>query len=299
MSMEAAGNIVAVVHATEKFAAKLGNAMKLRRFTQTELGRRVGVSAQSIHQYLQGSIPKPHTIYLMAQVLEVDLDWLVNEDNESLTPQSPMTVGELLSRVALDSLTFEIARRYQQKLIDLDCRLSSLESSGDRYDDAAISLLIDLLNNPSKNTVDLVNKAYIDDVIDIHSCFFSLSSKRELASFHERYGFMLPPPADYSDEDYDRLTLPVLQERHRAVIERHPGLDILHMCSIGMNSENRYEDHGTYEAIGGKEGIHSWLNELLALPHIKRNAKYDHVRAALGKENKPVKRKKRRKKKTE
>lgn len=70
-----------------KFCDKLKNARKAKKLKQDELGKLVGVSSRTIQNYETANMyPKSREVYYkLAEVLEVDVNYLLSEDEEFIT----------------------------------------------------------------------------------------------------------------------------------------------------------------------------------------------------------------------
>lgn len=65
----------------ERFPEKLKQARKDAELSQDEFGAKIGVSRRSVTAYENGvSTPKPATIRKMAQVLDVTVEYLTNDE---------------------------------------------------------------------------------------------------------------------------------------------------------------------------------------------------------------------------
>lgn len=69
------------------FQHRLGQAYFHSGLTQTELAERLGVSRQSVTNYLNGdSVPDAAILAAMGDVLDVSVDWLLYGDRGRVPP---------------------------------------------------------------------------------------------------------------------------------------------------------------------------------------------------------------------
>lgn len=68
---------------------RLKEAMVNRGMRQIDLVHKTGISRSTISGYLSGRyIPRQNSIYLLAQALDVDIDWLMGFDSPKIESRS-------------------------------------------------------------------------------------------------------------------------------------------------------------------------------------------------------------------
>ena len=108
--MIAADTIYAVADPANIFTRKLAYHIKRWPDSQRDLADRVGVSPQVLSNYLRGALPKPEKIYKLSELLELPLEWLLDDAEDSMDP--PGGPGRRdLSEVPRGLLIEELNRR--------------------------------------------------------------------------------------------------------------------------------------------------------------------------------------------
>lgn len=78
---------------SERFARKLGEAMKARKIGQAELGRAMGLSQSQIWRWLKAeNVPRPADFPRLSRALDVPVVYLIDEAVEAPEQASPSRV---------------------------------------------------------------------------------------------------------------------------------------------------------------------------------------------------------------
>ena len=86
---------------TQLLGTRLRNARHLRGMTMEEVGDRLGLNKSTIQRYEAGRIgrPKMPMLMAMAEVLEVNVDWLIGKDEALATADGDQEVALYLRRL--------------------------------------------------------------------------------------------------------------------------------------------------------------------------------------------------------
>lgn len=69
-------------NASSIFGRKIRNVASAQGITGSELARRLGVAHQNVQAYFKGTMPQSKTLVEIADVLNCDIRWLLDDDDE-------------------------------------------------------------------------------------------------------------------------------------------------------------------------------------------------------------------------
>jgi transcriptional regulator with XRE-family HTH domain len=83
----------------DEFSGRLREAMEAKRCSQSSLARKSGVTPTAVWNWLEGNtIPRPHTLQLVAQGLETTPEYLLNGGDVSTPdPQPRRALDEIMN----------------------------------------------------------------------------------------------------------------------------------------------------------------------------------------------------------
>ena len=120
---------ITCVPAKTRFSEKLGRAIHLGwDGSQAELASAIGVSRQSLNQYIgdKPSTPKTWTTFLLAKNLNVSLSWLMDESDTRLEPVW-VAKNPLLKDAEDDAISAELKRRLKDAAATVDDLIDRFE----------------------------------------------------------------------------------------------------------------------------------------------------------------------------
>lgn len=98
---------------------RIKEAMDNRGIKQAELARKTGISKGTISGYLSGRyIPRQNSIYLLAQALNVEIEWLMGFESPSIESRS--YYYEKSCVLLRDLSDEELKKAYRTLLVALD-----------------------------------------------------------------------------------------------------------------------------------------------------------------------------------
>lgn len=104
---------------------RIKEAMMNRGMKQADLARKTGITKGTISGYLSGRyIPKQSSIYLLAEALNVDVEWLMGFDSPAVESRS--YYYEKCCVILRDLTNEELKKAYRTLLLTLD-RLDELK----------------------------------------------------------------------------------------------------------------------------------------------------------------------------
>ncbi|MEO0586050.1 MAG: helix-turn-helix transcriptional regulator [Planctomycetota bacterium] len=96
----------------ELFGKKLRRAIETRwRGSLTSFAKELGITRQSLSQYLTGSAPRPAVIYQIATLLDIPLEWLLSPSGSEEPPTKRDRDEQAVSTADTVVLRDEVARR--------------------------------------------------------------------------------------------------------------------------------------------------------------------------------------------
>lgn len=288
MSTEAI--MLGVPPTTEKFAEKLAHLLEMRRWKQTDLAAELKISPQLVHQYLKGSIPKPHTLVLIGKALNADLAWLCDESIEATEAPPPFKSQQRLQDVPARDLMMEVGRRYLIEAVDLASMIGAQEAihektespetaypDEDRPDAVAVRIWTAVWKEGTAHRVSLPDEAEAQDVWEIGQKLMLLSNIGDMIRHALAYLSTVPPQSHMHAYDPRELHLPNLLKQWAALTEAHPGYDML-----GRYTQSRDVLRSKSDAVCRHMGGAA-LAYLLTRPQLAKIAAYDALRSELKK----------------
>ncbi len=217
--------------ANETFARKLTAAVKRHPAPATHVAEKIGVGVQSFYQYMSGSTPKPAVLFKLARVLEVDLAWLMDDDD---TREGPIKAGEardvraMLKDVRHGELVYEMCRRMRLLALDLREKIERVEECRDLYTQAAINLYMTVLDQSVEASHrQLADVAMAKDIAELERELHIMATRFDLDTASIQFQEYLPPEGGLPASDARELTMTGLLHRYHTLRTEHPALAAL------------------------------------------------------------------------
>jgi transcriptional regulator with XRE-family HTH domain len=138
---EGTDTLVDMDESSKRFMAKLQHAIKRYPGLQRELAQKVGISPQRLSTYVNGTFPKPAVVYRLAHVLNLPLDWLMNEDEEDLEPPTRDYASGSLEECETTEIIDELSRRYADVVNPFLAMLHAVEIGSGNWQLSAAGIL--------------------------------------------------------------------------------------------------------------------------------------------------------------
>jgi transcriptional regulator with XRE-family HTH domain len=136
--MPEAVTIPAVAEQSELFGPKLRKALTRWHGSQRDLADALGVRRQTFQHYLSGSVPKLQTLCQLARLLDVDLDWLI-DDQRGVDEPAKLSGHERVRRENPHVVADVAAENYRKHAAELDRAIEKMHDPD--WDGIAIWLL--------------------------------------------------------------------------------------------------------------------------------------------------------------
>lgn len=211
-----------VAETCPRLKEKLNRAMELRGLSQAALARRASsdvdykITPQSLSRYLnEGAAPRPDVSLRLAKALDVDVIWLIDEQEVWVDPPPPF--GLTISAASNDVFFKDGSRRYAIAAEHTTRILEVAQQIGNGFELAALRILTPVdegeLPEAAQNIIAMC--------MHIDRCEYELEKLRSfyhpLLESHAGQGFGLQLNAD------SRIDPKVLIGKIKTIHEEHPG----------------------------------------------------------------------------
>jgi len=252
---------------------------KLRRaigdLPKALIDTRAGLPDGSVSVYLyRKTIPQPDAARKLAKGLGVPLEWLINEEDESLDPPPPpppKSVRPALEDVSTGALLMEVARRYRRTAVDMHTILANLETKQRPWLQWAITAWCsNFAGQEPPNAA-----AKFEAVLETERVVNSLHQGPDMGRFCTLYHDELPG----AELDPAELLPLALQDRYRRICETNVGYDaFLGYAKVRARWRAEPESRKQLEIVQGRT-----VAFLLTRPEVINEKRYDKTRKELQK----------------